>query len=795
MEVMDKNNQKPTDIKYYFKWFWMIFFGGMGFVAFLFLLASWGVFGTMPSFDELENPSSSLATEIISADGKPMGKFYLENRTPIKYNDLPKHLVDALIATEDERFYEHSGIDARGTMRAVFSAGSSGGASTISQQLAKNLFHGSSGASNKIFRLIQKIKEWIIAVKLERQYTKQEIIAHYFNTVDFVSNAYGIRSAANIYFNKEPKDLTVDESAVLVGMLKGPSKYNPRFRPEASIARRNVVLQQMEKNGFLTTSEKEKFQKKPIVIRYTPETHEIGQATYFREYLRVYMRKWVKENPKKDGSLYDIYKDGLRIYTTIDSRMQNHAEEAVAQHLKNLQKAFFSEQRGNKNAPFVNITDKERNLIIDRAMRNSRRWKVMVDEGKTEEEIKKSFNVKTKMEVFTWNGIKDTVMTPKDSILYYKHFLQTGMMAMEPMTGNVKAWVGGIDYKFFQYDHVGQGARQVGSTFKPFVYATAIEQLGMSPCDVVLDAPFTMPKGRYGISKSWSPKNSGGRYYGLVNLKFALAQSLNTVTARLMDRVGPKAVIDFVRQLGITSDIPQSPAISLGAVDITVKDMVAAYSTFANQGIYVKPRFVSKITDRNGVVLYESKAETREVISKDVAYAVIKLMEGVTENGSGARLRYSSGGAGYHLMTGFPYNFKNPIAGKTGTTQNNSDGWFIGMVPNLATGVWVGNEDRSAHFKSTSSGQGATVALPIWALFMKKCYNDPALFVSTDDFEKPVNSEILIDCWKGSRNYNSSSNSVENNEYSEESTGNSGGKNKKDSLVTPPQSIQKEFDF
>lgn len=777
------NNQQNNEIKKYLKLFWKAFAGFLIAIVLFFLLASWGVFGDMPTFDELENPSSSVATEIISVDGKTIGKFYLENRVPVKYEELPKHLVDALVATEDERFFEHSGIDGKGTLRAIFKVGTSGGASTISQQLAKNLFHGSSGSSNIIKRVVQKAMEWIIAVKLERQYTKEEIIAYYFNTVDFVSNAYGISSASKIYFNKSPKDLTIDEAAILVGMLQAPSKYNPRFNPERSEKRRNIVLYQMARNGFITEAEKAKYQAAPIKITYTPETHTQGVGTYFREYLRDYMRKWVKENPKKDGSTYDIYRDGLRIYTTIDSRMQRYAEEAVQEHLSNLQKEFFIQQKGNKNAPFINLSKAESEKIINRSMRNSERWKQMTEQGKSEDEIIKSFGIKTRMEVFTWKGEKDTIMTPRDSIIYYKHFLQTGMMSMEPMTGNIKAWVGGIDYKHFQYDHVAQGARQVGSTFKPFVYATAMQQLGMSPCDSIYDSQFTMPKGRYGISQPWTPKNSGGRYYGLVNLKYALAQSLNTVTAKLMDRVGPKAVIDLTRELGVKSDIPASPAIALGAVEITVNDMVAAYSTFANQGVYVKPRFVSKITDKNGVVLYESQSETKDVMSKDISYAIVKLLEGVTESGSGARLRYTgAGGAGYHRMTGYPYAFKNPIAGKTGTTQNNSDGWFIGMVPNLATGVWVGNEDRGAHFRSTVYGQGATMALPIWAIYMRKCYKDPDLYISTDDFDRPASLTINVDCWKGgSRVANDTLGGVSSS--------------KKDSLAPPTQSIIKEFDF
>lgn len=740
------------DYSHYVRKFWKICIIGFLSVIVFFLLASWGVFGTMPSFDELENPDSNVATEIISSDGETIGKFYMENRTPVKYSDLPQHLVDALIATEDERFYDHAGIDTRGTLRAAVSLGSSGGASTITQQLAKNLFHG-EGSRFFLFRIVQKAKEWIIATRLERQYTKQEIIAMYLNTVDFVNNAVGIRSASKIYFNKEPKELKVEEAAVLVGMLKNPSLYNPNraSRKQLVLDRRNTVLGQMVKNDKLDEAEKERLSKLPIRLNYSPENHKEGIATYFREYLRGFMDEWVKENPKKSGGEYNIYRDGLKIYTTIDSKMQKYAEEAVDEHLANLQEEFFIQQKKNKNAPFINISEAETEKIIDRAMRNSERWRMMSDKGIDEDDILDSFNVKTEMTVFTWKGERDTIMTPKDSIRYYKHFLQTGLMSMEPQTGHVKAWVGGINYKHFQYDHVAQGARQVGSTFKPFVYATAIEQLQVSPCDSVIDSPFSMPKGKYGIDADWHPQNSDGKYRGMVTYKQALANSINTVSAKLIDRVGPKAVVDMTKNLGVNSEIPEQPAIALGAVEITVSDMVAAYSTFANQGMYVKPVVIMKIEDKNGVGLFQSQAETREVLNKDIAYAVIKLLEGVTETGSGARLKWGGGGgAGYDRMTGYPYAIINPIAGKTGTSQNQSDGWFVGMVPNLATGVWVGNEDRSAHFKSLRYGQGATMALPIWGLYMKKCYSDDEMTfkISEKPFERPSNLSIRVDCWR-----------------------------------------------
>jgi penicillin-binding protein 1A len=744
--MAQKNNSSVKGINYYKKQFWKLFLYGLGILILFFTLASFGFFGSMPSFEDLENPESNLATEVISSDGVTIGKFYNENRTPIKYEDLPPHLVKALVATEDERFYEHSGIDAKRTFGAALQLGSNGGASTLTQQLAKLLFHG-EGSKFFVYRIIQKVKEWIIAVKLERQYTKNEIIAMYLNKADFVNTAVGIRSASKVYFGKEPRDLTIDEAAMFVGMLKNPSLYNPLRRLEKVRLRRNTVLDQMVRNGILDQATKEKLGQQPIVLDFHPESHKEGTATYFREFLREYMKNWAKENKKPDGSDYDIYSDGLKIYTTIDSKIQEHAEEAVAAHMKNLQKQFFAEQKDNKNAPFLKITPEETTRILNKAMKSSERWRVMKDLDKSEDEIIASFSVKAKMKVFSWNGEVDTLMTPMDSIRYYKHFLQTGVMSMEPQTGHIKAWVGGIDYKYFQYDHVGQGARQVGSTFKPFVYATAIEQLGMSPCDSIIDSPFTIPVGRHHVTAAWTPKNSDNKYRGMVTLKKALANSINTVSAKLMDKVGPEAVVALTKKLGVKSEIPVQPSIALGAVEITVEDMVAAYSTFANQGVYIKPQFISRIEDKNGVILYEPVPETHDVLNKDIAYAVIKLLEGVTEEGSGVRLRTQGGGSGDNRWTGYPYVFKNPIAGKTGTSQNQSDGWFIGMVPNLVTGVWVGCEDRSARFKGITYGQGATAALPIWGYMMKKCYEDKDLIISKDPFERPENLSIKVDCW------------------------------------------------
>lgn len=755
-KTAQKTTAKVKDISYYKRKFWRLFFYGFASVFLFFLFASWGLFGAMPSFDDLENPESNLATEIISSDGVTLGKFYNENRTAINYKDLPKSLIDALVSTEDERFYEHSGIDAKRTFGAAVKLGKDGGASTITQQLAKLLFHG-EGSKFLPFRMVQKAKEWIIAIRLERQYTKEEIIALYLNQVDFVNGAVGIRSAAKVYFNKEPRDLKIEESAMIVGMLTNPSRFNPNRFPDRTLTRRNIVLGQLVRNNHLEESAKELLVKKPIKLDFHPESHLDGTATYFREYLRDYMKNWVKEHKKPNGEEYDVYGDGLKIYTTLDSKIQEHAEDAVKAHIKNLQEEFFKQQKSNKNAPFISITSAETKKIFDKAMRNSERWRILKAQDMSDEEIIKTFSVKTRMTVFSWDGQKEMTMTPLDSIRYYKHFLQAGLMSMEPQSGQIKAWVGGINYKFFQYDHVGQGARQVGSTFKPFVYATAIEQLGMSPCDVMLDGPFMIRRGRHNVSTNWEPRNSDNRYRGMMTLKKALANSVNVISAKLIDKTGPQAVVDLAHKLGVTSEIPVQPAIALGAVDITVQDMVGAYSTFANEGVYIKPQFISRIEDKNGAIIYEPIPDTHDVLNKDIAFAVIKLLEGVTEGGSGERLRTDGGGSGSNRWTGYPYMFKNAIAGKTGTTQNQSDGWFIGMVPNLVTGVWVGCEDRSARFRSITYGQGATAALPIWGFFMKKCYADKDLQISKDDFIEPEEMSIKVDCGGPSKYSNGTS--------------------------------------
>ena len=748
-----KNNNQEFDK--YVRWFWILFSAGILFVVLIFSLASWGAFGELPDHTQLENPETHLATEIISSDGVTLGKFYFnDNRTPVGYDDLPKQLIDALVATEDARYYEHSGVDARGTLRAIVKLGSGGGASTISQQLAKQLFHG-EGSTNIIERILQKVKEWIIAIRLERQYTKEEIIAQYFNIYDFNNNADGIRSASRIYFGKEPKDLDLKESAMLVGMFKNSSLYNPRpeRNPVGVKNRRNVVLAQMYKYDYITEAVKDSLQKTELDLNYSPESHREGMATYFREYLRAFMKDWIKNNPKQDGTPYNLNNDGLKVYTTIDSRMQQYAETAVKQHMPRLQAEFFHQNTPERNptAPFLELDKNEIDDLMNRSMKQSERWRHMkYDLGKSDKEIEESFYKPIQMNIFSWKGEIDTIMKPIDSMRYSKSFLHPGLMSMDPQTGHVKAWVGGMNYRHFQYDHVKTGKRQVGSTFKPFVYATAIDQLHLSPCDILPRSQITIEAGKYGNPEPWSPRNDGGNYGGSMTLKDALANSVNTVTARVMDKIGPQPVVELVKKLGVESEIPPVPSIALGTPDLSIYEMVGAYAAFANKGVYTKPVMVTSITDKNNTVLYQVKPETRDVLSEETAYVTIKLMEGVTESGSGRRLRTKGVGA-YNpsykeIITGYPYKFTNPIAGKTGTTQNQSDGWFMGMVPNLVTGVWVGAEDRAVHFKNITYGQGAAMALPIWALFMRSCYDDKDLNVSKEDFEKPLGLTIKVDC-------------------------------------------------
>ena len=741
--------------RFYYKYttiFWSLFLLSIVGVFILFGGAALGFYGPMPDLQQLENPRTNLASQIISTDGEILGKYYFdENRTPIGFDEIPTNMVEALIATEDERFYDHSGIDWLGTLRAFAFLGKRGGASTISQQLARQIFVGTRSRS-LIKTILQKAQEYVIAVQLEQRYTKKEILSMYLNKYDFGYQADGIRSAAKIFFNKSPKELNIEESATLVGMLKNSSYFNPIRRPERVKARRNIVFQQLLRNQLITKKEKDSLDQLPLLINFTPESHREGLATYFRAYLKEFMDAWIDKNIKPDGTKHNLYRDGLRIFTTIDSRMQKYAENAVSGHMKNLQEEFFAQNTEvlNPTAPFLDLREGEIDTLLERTAYRTERWRKMKLSGFEKDEILESFKKEVPMRVFSWKGEIDTIMTPMDSIRYYKYFLRASIMSMEPQTGHVKAWVGGYNYKHFQYDQVKQGRRQIGSTFKPFLYATAIDQLKLSPCDSLPDALFCIEPMKHGNIDAWCPKNSGNKYGKTRTLKNALANSVNTVSARLMDLVGPRPVINLARKMGITSYLPPVPSIALGTPDISLFEMVGAYSTFVNKGIYVKPVMITRIEDKNGRAIYEVVPETQDVLSEEAAYVTVNLMQGVTKAGSGARLRHAGLEKTNYIyekvVTGYPYIFENSIAGKTGTTQNQSDGWFMGMVPNLATGVWVGGEDRAIHFETIGYGQGATMALPIWANYMRSLYKNPVLEISQEDFLPPENLNIPIDC-------------------------------------------------
>ena len=750
--VKNKDKKHKVSYKKHVWILWGLFILSITGVFILFGGAAFGLYGPMPDLQQLENPRTNLASQIISSDGNILGKYYFdENRTPIAFDEIPVNMIEALIATEDERFYEHSGIDWLGTLRAFAFLGKRGGASTISQQLARQIFVGVR-SRNLIKTILQKAQEYVIAVQLEKRYTKKEILSMYLNKYDFGYQADGIRSAAKIFFNKTPGELKIEESATLVGMLKNSSYFNPIRRPELVKSRRNIVFQQLLRNQLISKKDKDSLDQIPLVVNYTPESHREGLATYFRAYLKEFMDGWINENLKSDGTKHNLYRDGLRIFTTIDSRMQQFAEDAVSGHMKNLQKEFFSQNTKelNPTAPFLDLREGEIDTLLERAAYRSERWRKMKLSGLVKEEILASFKKKVPMRVFSWKGEIDTIMTPMDSIRYYKYFLRASLMSMEPQTGHVKAWVGGYNYKHFQYDQVKQGRRQIGSTFKPFLYATAIDQLKLSPCDSLPDALFCIEPMKHGNIDAWCPKNSGNKYGKTRTLKNALANSLNTVSARLMDLVGPLPVINLARKMGISSYLPAVPSIALGTPDISLFEMVGAYSTFVNQGIYVKPIMITRIEDKNGRALYEVMAETQDVLSEEAAYVTVNLMQGVTTEGSGARLRHAGLEKTNYIyekvVTGYPYIFENSIAGKTGTTQNQSDGWFMGMVPNLSTGVWVGGEDRAIHFETIGYGQGATMALPIWGNYMRTLYENPEFGISQEDFIAPENLSISVDC-------------------------------------------------
>lgn len=845
--------------------FWTVFILGVSSLYFLFYgIANWELMGKLPSFEDLENPNTFLATELYSSDEQLLGTIFKENRSLAEYKELSAFLTDGLVSTEDERYFEHSGIDGKSLIRAIAKGGKAGGGSTITQQLAKMLFT-ENVVKNKVERAKQKLKEWVIAVQLERQYTKSEIITMYFNKLDFVNNAAGIKSASKVYFNTNPLDLKVEEAAMFVGMAKNPSLFNPIKRPDTTLFRRNVVLSQMVRNNKLTQLEYDSLKQLPLGLKFQRASHRTGVATYFREEVRKQLKKIFNTMTKPDGTKYDIYRDGLKIYTSINYEMQQYAENAVKTHLgKELQPAFYkhwnSKTRGlKKYAPFYfeDYTAKEkedaverlilqgirtsgrykkqldkkpelrrRTYAYNRASYKNQRWKnkvkkydderyvyqqqlnllnrdssnskFVLDEkkearkfieqyqdsiGKYKKRIKAFkkelqekhasyvelwkpfddsmqvvFNQKQKMKVFTWQGERDTVISPRDSVVHHKWFLRSGLLSIDPKTGFIKAWVGGINYKYFQYDHV-RATRQVGSTFKPFVYGTAIQN-GMNPCDKILNEPVTFPAGMYGLEEPWSPKNSAeSRLDGeQLTLKMALANSINSVTAKIMKDMGPQETIKFARACGITSNIEPVPSICLGTPDVSLFEMVSAYSVFANKGNYIEPQFIMRIEDKNGAVVWKPTPKKREAMTPENAYKMIQLLSGVSAYGPKVKGK-STYGTGIRLRSSarpygnIPSSIK--IAGKTGTTQMQSDGWFMGITPDLVTGVWTGCEDRAAHFISLRLGMGTNMALPIWGYYMNDIYKNDKLKISKGDFERPESLKYEeFDCRKVKEDFN-----------------------------------------
>jgi penicillin-binding protein 1A len=791
--------KKKSNSSNFRKWkvlFWLIVVAPFAGIAVLLVLAS---MSTLPDTEALANPKTNLATEVFTSDDKVIGRYYRENRSDIRYENLPRHLVDALVSTEDVRYWEHSGVDFKGLARATFYLGKKGGGSTIPQQLAKLLFTKEYETSNFFERaLLQKPKEWIIATRLERQYTKEEIVALYLNRYDFLNQAVGIKSAAYIYFNKPVDSLSINESAMLVGMLKNSSLFNPLRRPELVLKRREVVLSQMMRNDVITEQQYDSLRQLPLGIDYQRVSHDEGAAPYFREVLRQKLKDILDTKnsdgtykyAKADGSPFDLYSDGLKVYTTIDSRLQKYAESAVERHLGGeLQKDFWKDlkRRKDENSPFYNgIDKKDRERIMKQAVRQSERYQQLTGtlcpechrpeyyigtkkvEGRnfffcddekggcghewpelSDSEIEKVFETPVAMRVYSHQGPTDTVMSPIDSIKYHKSFLHAGLLSIEPSTGHVKAWVGGIDYKFFQFDNVYHSRRQVGSTFKPFVYATAL-RLGMHPCTelpnqkVVIEMPDGQPP--------WSPDNSDFKYGGMVTMKYALANSMNTITAKLIKEYGTDVVVRTAQDMGITSKVPSVPSIALGVAELSLFEMVAANATFANKGVYIEPIIVVRIEDKNGNVIYEPELNIRQGIDEVTAYKTIELMKGVVDgaynsetgktSGTGVRLRMDLASREYD-------GIKTPMAGKTGTTQNNTDGWFMGLTPTLVTGVWVGAQDPGVRFSSTDKGQGANTGLPIFGFYMKQAYADKSLAIPTADFEAPEGFDASsLDCRK-----------------------------------------------
>ena len=741
-----------TILKKVLIWFWSIFALGLASIILIFWLITKGALGYLPPLDELQNPKNKFATEVISSDMQLLGRYYRqENRVGVNYEDISPNMINALIATEDARYYSHTGIDFKSLLRAIIKMGKAGGGSTITQQLAKQLW---SPRANNIFeRALQKPIEWVIATKLERLYSKEEILTMYLNQFDFLYNAVGIKSAAQVYFSTTPDQLTIEEAAMLVGMCKNPSMYNPRRRPERALNRRNTVLDQMCKYGYLSKQECDSLQALPVDIKYQSVDHKQGLAPYFREYLRqiltakepkksnysewnahqydIDMRLW-RENPlygfcnknhKPDGTPYDLYHDGLRIYTTIDSRMQKYAEEAVSEHMQDLQKSFFREKRKKSYAPFSkDLTEEDIDGIMNRSMRQTDRYRGLKKQGMNENDIRKVFNTPMAMRVFSYDGLIDTTMTPMDSIRWNKHFLRCGFMSMDAHSGAVKAYVGGPNFAHFQYDMVTTGRRQVGSTIKPYLFTLAMDE-GMWPCDSTVNDSITLIDGN-GVA--WTPRDDHHANQGeMVTLNWGLEKSSNWITAYLMSLFTPEQLVRMMRSFGIEGPLEPVVSLCLGPCEVSVQEMVDAYTTFPNKGIRVEPMYVTRIEDNNGNVLATFVPKTHEIINETTSYKMIYMLRNVMDHGTGVRAR-------------FRYGLKAPMGGKTGTSQNHSDGWFVGFTPSLVSGVWVGGEDRSIHFDNMSAGQGANMALPIWAIYMQKVYADEELGYSVEEqFDVP----------------------------------------------------------
>ncbi len=766
-----------TNNKKYLIWFWSLFIFPFALVILLFFLISKEKLGPMPSFRDLENPEYYLATEVLSEDGVLMGKISIENLTWTEYEELSPYLVEALIATEDIRYKRHSGIDIRGLGRAavltILLDQNTGGGSTITQQLAKQLYPRDTTRSSALVRKIKlgvsKFKEWQTAVKLERSYTKDEIIAMYLNKFDYSYNAIGIRTAAKVYFNTTPDSLNLEQSAVLIGMLKASTRYNPVRNPERMLQRRNVVISQMAKYGYITPEMADSVKKLPIVVNLNIEDHNTGLAAYLRQYLTLIMRRpepdpkkyqnkssytdalwewennplygWCNKNKKPDGSFYDVFKDGLKIYTTINSKMQKYAEEALSEHLSTeVQPDFYKRAKGFKNPPYSDdLNKKEVENLLLYSLQHTDRYYIMRARGYSEDSIMLAFNTPVKMKVFSWKGDRDTIMTPLDSIRYYKYFVRSAFMVEDPHTGYVRAYVGGPDFRYFKYDAITQQRKQVGSTIKPFLYTVAMQN-GYSPC---MEAPNIPSSFDVGDSIPWTPRSSGPKaYHGkMVTLAWGLAQSENFISAYLMQKFRPSAVTDLMKKMGVRSFIDPVPSIFLGTSDIKLEEMVGAYCTYANKGVYTRPMYVTRIEDKNGNTISAFTRKIEEVLNEEQAYLMLNLLQGVVRTGSGNRLRRE------------PYNLMNQIGGKTGTTQNNSNGWFMGVTPSLVGGVWSGWEDQSIHFETLAEGQGANMALPIFGIFLKKVYADPEFgIMEADEFERPGNFSIELDCEKAKRN-------------------------------------------